>query len=79
MAKCADNCPFYMRFRKAAPKTFYVLVTYHPDHNCHYSGRTRLIRTRLLSKKLVPLLKHTSYEDKGIEGFLQRKVGSDVK
>jgi len=29
VAKCADNCPFYMRFRKAAPKTYYVLVTFH--------------------------------------------------
>jgi len=59
VAKCADNCPFYMRFSKATPKTFYVLVTNHPDHNCHYSGRTRLIRTGLLAKKLVPLLKKT--------------------
>jgi hypothetical protein len=61
VAKCDDNCPFYMRFSKAAGKTYFVLVTYHPDHKCHYSGRTRLIRTKLLAQKLVPLLKHTPH------------------
>ena len=61
VVKCVEGCPFYMRFSKATPKTYFVLTTYCADHKCHYGGRTRLIRTSLLAKKLIPLLKLTPH------------------
>jgi len=61
VVKCVEGCPFYMRFIKAPPKTYFVLTTYCADHKCHYGGRTRLIRTSFLAKKLIPLLKLTPH------------------
>ncbi|XP_024634512.1 uncharacterized protein [Medicago truncatula] len=61
VVKCVEGFPFYMRFSKAPPKTYFVLTTYYPDDKCHYGGRTRLIRTSLLAKKLIPLLKLTPH------------------
>jgi hypothetical protein len=59
--KCISNCPFHMRFSKVEPKTYFVLASYNPDHNCHNTRRIKLIKTSLLAKKLVPLLKHTPH------------------
>lgn len=49
-----------MRFRTYEPKTYFVLVRNNPDHKCYNTGKIRLIKTALLAKKLVPILKHSS-------------------
>jgi len=59
VVKCQGNCPFHMRFSISEPKTYFVLGRYNPDHKCYSTGKIRLIKTGLLAKKLVPILKHS--------------------
>ena len=59
VVKCSKGCPYHIRFSRVPPQTHYVLSSLKPDHNCHLTGKIRVLTTKLLAKKLVPLLKHT--------------------
>jgi hypothetical protein len=59
VVKCSKGCPYYIRFSRVPPQTHYVISTLKPDHSCHPTGKIRVLTTKLLAKKLVPILKHT--------------------
>jgi len=59
IVKCMPKCPFHMRFSRAEPKTYYVLSRYRSGHKCYFTKKARLLKTTILAKKLVPILKHT--------------------
>jgi len=60
VVKCQPKCPFHMMFSRSEPKTYFVLAKYNPNHKCYSTGKFRLIKTALLAKKLIPILKHSS-------------------
>jgi len=48
-----------MRFSRAEPNTYYVLSRYRSAHKCYFTKKATLLKTTILAKKLVPILKHT--------------------
>jgi len=59
IVKCMPKCPYHMRFSRAAPNTYYVLSRFRSAHKCYYTKKVRLLKTTILAKKLVLILKRT--------------------
>ncbi|XP_058734035.1 uncharacterized protein LOC131605728 [Vicia villosa] len=59
VAKCEKECPFYMRFSKRVGNQFWQLISLKEDHTCHRTAKNRQVKTELLAKKFMHILRHT--------------------
>ena len=59
VVKCMKDCPYHIGFSRVPPQTHYVLASLKPHHNCYPICKIRVLTTKFLAKKLVPILKHT--------------------
>lgn len=59
VVKCTDKCPFYMRVIKSTHKTYFQVVSLDHIHKCHKTGKNRQAKPNLISRKLIPILRHT--------------------
>lgn len=59
VVKCMKGCACHMRFSKVPPQTNFVLSSFNSAHTCYHTAKVRLLTTKVLAKKLVPILKHS--------------------
>ncbi|XP_073227078.1 uncharacterized protein [Cicer arietinum] len=59
IVRCEPKCPFYMRISKRTSNEYWQLVSFTDDHTCHRRAKNRQAETEWLTKKFVPMLRHT--------------------